>query len=114
MLEIVKMLLILIVMVVLMAFVHPMEYFREHVLESKSPTERLRFAVLDGDVQGVRRALRDGVSLNDSDQDGGDLLAYAAGLGRARIVGVLVDAGADVNRIGLAGESAIYWAAHAT
>ena len=54
----------------------------------------------DGDVNGVRRALRAGISSNTKDKDGRSALMYAAAGGQTEVVEILLNASADITHYG--------------
>ena len=58
----------------------------------------LTTAAYNGEEDVVRSLLADGVDPSEADQTGKGPIIYAAGKGSAAIVGLLLDAGADVNK----------------
>jgi ankyrin repeat protein len=59
--------------------------------------EKLHFAAQEGDVEGVKRLLKEGYQPNLFDELGNTPLHYAAMRGHLNVMNVLLAAGADVN-----------------
>ncbi|MBQ7155812.1 MAG: ankyrin repeat domain-containing protein [Synergistaceae bacterium] len=64
----------------------------------------------NGDVNGVRRALRAGISSNTKDKDGRSALMYAAAGGHTEVVDILLSASADITHYG--GAALVHAATH--
>lgn len=72
--------------------------------------ENFRMAAHDGDLEGMKALMKQGVSCDAVDQEGHTALMYAAFNGHSEIVLYLLDAGADINRVDFMGRTALLYA----
>ncbi|KAK7867803.1 hypothetical protein R5R35_001215 [Gryllus longicercus] len=73
--------------------------------------EQLCKAAEEGRLSDVRRLIHSGAYVNYTDRYGSTPLVYAVFNDHADVVSLLLQRGADVNAVNLAGNSALHWAA---
>lgn len=84
---------------------------REFGVYAPKPKDRFFEAAESGDLEGLKRALAEGVDVDARDWANRGALHLAAKGGDLELVRFLVKRGADVNLPGMHGESALAWAA---
>ncbi len=81
--------------------------YMERESSQKELNERLIASIFIGDIEGIRRALKDGADVNGEDKS---LLSFAAMRGSAEMVKLMLDHGADIESK-IFGRTALMWAA---
>ena len=71
--------------------------------------ESFRMAAHDGDFEGLKALMKQGVRCDAADQEGHTALMYAAFNGHSEIVLYLLDAGAEINRVDFLGRTALLY-----
>lgn len=71
--------------------------------------ESFRMAAHDGDFEGLKALMNQGVNCDAADQEGHTALMYAAFNGHSAIVLYLLDAGAEINRLDFLGRTALLY-----
>ncbi|MEM6979109.1 MAG: ankyrin repeat domain-containing protein [Planctomycetota bacterium] len=81
--------------------------------QRSDPVDALREAALTGDVDGVKRAIADGLNPIAGDEGGRTALHLASFEGHTDVVALLIDAGAGVDARDQAGRTALMYASTA-
>ena len=79
------------------------------VVKAAEP-EQFYGAIRSDDMGAVQQMLKNGADVNSKDKSGTTPLMYAAAVGSARMMRVLIDAGADVNAKNNGESTALLWA----